>query len=169
MQFRLSSVESIHQKQKVPTMMRGIKKGLSQRRLSSFSFQSSDPDTASSAPDKSHHNGNVVKSTAEARRRAYRKKSSLLSSVSSNSSDLVVDILPIDPDTQELAIKAAEEKKSEFRESLPKSLLMDYDTRDIVAPFRRDEVSCSHIQNMGHELHCSILAFIFVNVSRVPC
>lgn len=39
------------------------------------------------------------------------------------------------------AVKAAEETRANFRRSLPRSLIQAHDTRDCVAPFRRDEVS----------------------------
>jgi len=51
------------------------------------------------------------------------------------------DAATIDPHAQANAAKAADEKKSNFRESMPQSLREAHDYRDCIAPFRRDEVS----------------------------
>ena len=83
--------------------------------------------------------------------RALKKKLSVLStrpgvgektdSKKITSSSESSDIFPIDPVTQALAAKAAEEKTSILRESLPRTLVVHRDARDCLAPFLKEEVS----------------------------
>lgn len=74
---------------------------------------------------------------------AGRKSSFLrmsLRSSSISSADTPEHIPDIDSATQAVAIRTAEEKKENFRASLPRSLIQAHDARDCVAPFRKDEI-----------------------------
>ena len=96
---------------------------------------------------------------------AGRKSSFLrmsLRSSSISSADTPEHIPDIDSATQAVAIRTAEEKKENFRASLPRSLIQAHDARDCVAPFRKDEVSacaCGNfsISSASHGLICIFL------------
>ena len=77
-------------------------------------------------------------STDNGRRNNSKKKSIDLQSISLT--DTALDGVEIDPVTKRLSVVAAEERMNIFRGSLPHSLIAAHDSRDCVAPFRREEV-----------------------------
>jgi hypothetical protein len=77
-------------------------------------------------------------STDNGRRNNSKKKSIDLQSISLT--DTALDGVEIDPVTKRLSVVAAEERMNIFRGSLLHSLIAAHDSRDCVAPFRREEV-----------------------------
>lgn len=104
-------------------------RGISRRLSFVFSRRGSDTD----ASESYHHS----RSNSAGR---LPRRSSLRTSISPEAS-AASDSTAIDPNTQALAVIEADNKKNNFHESLPRSLLAAHADRDCVAPFLRDEVS----------------------------
>ena len=73
------------------------------------------------------------------RRFSFKKKSIVARSFSFMDT-ATLDGVEIDPVTKRRSVVAAEERRDSFRGSLPHSLIAAHDSRDFVAPFRREEV-----------------------------
>ena len=91
--------------------------------------------TTTTSPKLKRHGSLVL-----LRRLSTRRRSSVISS--SGEADATVDpqIEIINKETQRLAVNAANIRKEEFRDTLPKSLIDVHDAKDVVAPYSSEEV-----------------------------
>ncbi|KAL9185557.1 hypothetical protein ACHAXT_003334 [Thalassiosira profunda] len=124
--------------------VRTLAKRVSERRLSFRRHSDPDPDSSTADLSASYHRRGAGTSRRRSSflwrgssQRSSLRSSSFRSSFNSDASD---DTPTIDPATQARAVRAAEDEKEYFRESLPSSLLEAHDARDCVAPFQPAEI-----------------------------